>query len=302
MATRWRLGGLAVALLAACYNPQIDDGTLKCSATSECPSGFRCNPNDGRCYKNGGGPSGPADSGAGGSGGVCAVGQGNYGPFAGCSPQIQQTCDPVCQAGCACDERCMNDKGVLTCKQQNPPFKLLTEECDSKDDTCRPGLICLVEDAEDPRRAACNAHCYRHCRNDSDCQSLSTFSKCSIEVAFSGTTLTAKTCTQAPENCNPWGMARCKAVDRPAGTFACYVLSTAPDQTICECAGLLTDGQTCMYEHDCVAGFECVAVSGKRTCRKVCSRDAAPPLGAGCPLLTPTCTAFNGSTKYGYCL
>jgi hypothetical protein len=291
-----RLAWVGLMALAGCYNPHIEDGTLKCSATSECPSGFKCNPNDGRCYSNGGGPSAPVDSGSGG--GVCAVGQGAYGPFAGCTAQIQQTCDPVCQAGCACDERCMADKGVLVCKQQSPPFKALTEECDSKADTCRPGLICLVEDTDRP---ACSAHCYRHCRNDSDCQSISAFSKCSIEVAFSGSTFTAKTCTPAPETCNPWGAARCKAADRPAGTFACYVISGAPDQTTCECAGLLLEGKACMYEHDCVAGLECVAVAGNRICRKVCAI-TPNPLQPGSACATGVCTPFSGSTKYGYCL
>src|SRR5437764_6868924 len=37
----------------------------------------------------------------------------------------------------------------------------------------------------------------------------------------------------------------------PRSTLFPYTtLFRSPDQTICECAGLLTDGQTCMYEHE----------------------------------------------------
>jgi hypothetical protein len=291
----------ALCLLGACYNPQIADGTLKCSALSECPSGFKCNPADGHCYQHGGGPSDSVDSGGGTEAGVCTAAPGLYGPFAGCNAQIQKTCDPVCQAGCGCNERCMADKGVLLCKAVSAPFKGLTDQCDSDADTCRPGLICLVEDAEDPARAACGAHCYRHCRNDNDCQSISPYSKCSIEVAFQNSTFTAKTCTQAPEACSPWGAARCaRPGERPLPTFACYVLGTAPDQTTCECAGQVMAGAKCIYEHDCVAGYECVADSGMHVCKKVCALGATTVLTGGCPV-GATCTPFSGSTKWGYC-
>ena len=297
MKTRTSLALLGAAgfIVASCYNPHIDDGALRCSAASECPSGFDCHASDGHCYRSGGGATGGS-----GGGEMCTVAQGAYGPFPGCTPEIDQTCDPVCQAGCPCGERCKAEKGGLVCQNESPPFQGLADPCDASDDSCRPGLVCLIEDADEPRHAACGAHCYQHCRVDGDCQKVSPISKCGIGVTFPGSNLKLQACTQGPESCKPWGDALCaKTAERPAGTFACYVLTSAPDQTICECAGLVPAGQPCMFEHDCVAGYDCVeGALQDRRCRRMCAMGGNAE--ARCPL-PQTCSSFAGSTKYGYC-
>src|SRR6185436_9912153 len=105
-------------------------GSLGCSDTFACPAGFKCNQADGRCYKNGSIP--PTTGGMGGAGGagggggmggmggtggaggadMCTMPMGVYGPFTGCVPKIDSTCDPVCQAGCKCGERCKLEGGM----------------------------------------------------------------------------------------------------------------------------------------------------------------------------------------------
>jgi hypothetical protein len=43
-----------------------------------------------------------------------------------------------------------------------------------------------------------------------------------------------------------------------APAFGCYILSHMhPDETVCECAGLLTEGAPCEREYQCVPGLEC---------------------------------------------
>jgi hypothetical protein len=68
----WAIPVVAALLLGAgCrYSPDIESGTLKCSAAGECPEDFICG-TDGFCYKPGGGPGagGHGGGGGGGSGG-----------------------------------------------------------------------------------------------------------------------------------------------------------------------------------------------------------------------------------------
>jgi hypothetical protein len=318
----------SVALLVSCYNPQIEDGSLGCSDTFACPAGFKCNQSDGRCYKSGsippsggtggtggaggaggtggrggaggGGMGGGGMGGAGGTGGadMCTAPMGVYGPFTGCTPKIDSTCDPVCQAGCKCGERCKLEGGSPTCRAQAAPFAGPYEACnpDPKLDTCRPGLICLQEN---DARPACAAHCYKHCRADGDC---TMGAKCSIEIQFGAMTSPARVCSPPPEACTPWGAARCGMPgQRPYPTFACYVMSNMyPDVTICDCAGTAKPGDPCMFEHDCEPGSECVVFQMARTCRRVCAVGATTALTGGCPV-GMACNTFPNSTKWGYC-
>jgi hypothetical protein len=303
----------SLALLGSCYNPTIEDGSLSCSATFACPSGFKCNQADGKCYKSGsippltGGAGGTGGGGTGGMGGAGGMGMGGmggdmcmavYGPFPSCTPKNEGACDPVCQAGCKCGERCKLEGGNAVCRAQAPPFIGPYETCnpDPKLDTCRPGLICLQEN---DMRPACGAHCYRHCRVDADC---GMGAKCSVEIQFGSMSSPSRVCSPAPEACSPWGQARCgMPVQRPYPTFACYVMSNLyPDTTICDCAGTAKPGDPCQFEHDCEPGSECVVFMGVRSCRKVCAIGATTTLTGGCAI-GMTCNAFPGSTKWGYC-
>jgi hypothetical protein len=298
-------------LLATCYNPQIVNGGLKCSPNFECPSGYKCNA-DGFCTQDGAslgtGGVGGATGGAGGTGGAvggmggnaCTTPTGMYGPFPGCSsPPRDKGCDPVCQSGCACNQRCKLEGGNNVCRAQDPPFLQQYDACEPKDDRCRPGTICLQESEDHP---ACGSHCYRHCRADSDCPNA----KCTIDVQFGSAATASKVCSPPMDACSPFGAARCSAAaNRPYPTFGCYVMSSSyPDIPICDCAGTTPIGMTCMFEHECEPGGECVLLGMARLCRRVCKvgAPAATPVAlGGCPLMMPTCTAFPGGSQFGYC-
>jgi hypothetical protein len=300
--------------LATCYNPQIADGGLRCSATSTCPSGFKCSQAEGVCRKNGtitppggmggvGGTGGMGGSAGDAGGATCTTPTGQYGPFPMCTPAADSMpCDLVCQSGCACNERCRLQGGSVSCVAQGPTFLQEYDSCVPTDDNCRPGAICLEESDKD--HPACGAHCYRHCRDNSDCTNGS---KCSVNVQF-GTAAAPTTytvCSPPADACNPYGAARCTAArtDRPYPTFACYVLSSSfPDIAICDCAGNVKTDSPCSYEHECEPGSECVAVPGQqRLCRHVCRVGVTglPAIG-GCPV-GMTCTAFPRGTTFGYC-
>jgi hypothetical protein len=300
---------LGSALLATCYNPQIVSGGLKCSPSFECPDGFKCNSADGLCYTEGqpaptGGTGGMAGMGGGGAGGdvggMCMTPTPPYGPFAGCTPVAQdQGCDPVCQAGCACNERCKLDGPVTACRAETQPFIQQYETCNPMADRCRPGTICLQESVDHP---SCESHCYKHCRTDADCP----MAKCTIEVQFGANATKYKVCSPPSDGCSPFGPARCSAAaNRPYPTFACYVMSSSyPDIPICDCAGTTPIGQSCKYEHECEPGGECVLLGSVRLCRRVCKVGLAPGsalLLGGCPMTDPVCTAFPGGSQFGYC-
>ena len=289
----------ATLLLAGCYNPSIQDGGLHCSPNFECPSGFKCNQSNGLCYKSGAIPP-ISEGGVSDDGGMCTMQVGKYGPIPGCTPPSMALsgCDPVCQTGCACTERCKLENGNPVCRVEGPDFKSEYQDCDPKADLCRPGAICLQESDLHP---ACGAHCYRLCRTDTECPGA----KCSVDVQFGTSTTTYKACSPPVDTCQPWGAARCtNQAARPATTFGCYIMSGAyPDLAICDCAGTTLTGQPCMFEHECEPGSECVAVDKVRLCRRVCKLGAGPlatPMTGGCPA-TLTCTMFPGSSVYGYC-
>jgi hypothetical protein len=316
-----RLGLLLLGslLLFTCYNPQIVSGGLKCTANFECPGGFTCSQADGLCYKNGeiptagvggittggsgptGGTGGTVGTGGTGAGGTCATPAAPYGPFPGCTPPADiRGCDPVCQAGCGCTQRCKLQNGNNVCRDEGPNFLNEYAACDPVDDRCRPGTICLQESMDHP---ACGARCYRHCRSDTDCP----MAKCSVDVQFGNSATKHRVCSPPMDACNPWGMATCSSASgRALPTFGCYVMSsTYPDIPICDCAGTLPIGAMCMFEHECVPGAECVLAGGVRACRRMCKVGLPAmspiPIG-GCGLMTPmVCNPFPGSTQFGYC-
>jgi hypothetical protein len=300
--------GLGCLLLATCYNPQIVNGGLKCTANFECPSGFKCNQPDGLCYQEGmippiGGTGGSGTGGGGGdtggSGNVCTAPMGQYGPFTGCTAAPRDKgCDPVCQSGCACNERCKLEGGNTNCRAEGPTFLQQYDACEPKDDRCRPGTICLQESQD---HAACGSHCYRHCRTDGDCPNA----KCTIEVQFGNSATTNKVCSPPMDACSPFGQGMCSSGSmRPYPTFGCYVMSsTYPDIPICDCAGTTGIGMACTYEHECVPGAECVLLGSVRQCRRVCKVGLPVTVGVlmgGCPPMA-TCTAFPGGSTFGYC-
>jgi hypothetical protein len=305
---------LGSLLLFTCYNPQIISGGLKCTASFECPSGMTCSQTDGLCYKNGEIPAGTGGIGTGGSGGMnptggsggtsgaggtCTMPAAPYGPFPNCTPApAAGACDPVCQSGCGCAQRCKLEGGNNVCRDEGPNFLNEYAACEPRDDRCRPGTICLQESSDHP---ACGARCYRHCRADADCP----MAKCSVEVQFGASATKHKVCSPPMDACNPWGPATCSPTSgRNLPTFGCYVMSsTYPDIPICDCAGTTGIGMACTYEHECVPGAECVLLGSVRQCRRVCKVGLPVTVGVlmgGCPPMA-TCTAFPGGSTFGYC-
>jgi hypothetical protein len=229
-----------------------------------------------------------------GEAGMCMAGD-PYGPIAACTPANTQGCDPVCQTKCGCGERCAMDSGMPTCKKQSGPFVGSGGTCQTSQDLCQPGFLCLRESADVD---ACGAHCYRHCRADADCPGGA---KCATEVQFPSGAGT-KVCSSPPEACDPF-VGRCTNTgQRPFPLFGCYVMSkTETNLTSCECAGTKPVGAACMFEHECVPGAECFFLQGAGLCRKVCSTElVVGPNPGPCPA-NQICTPFPGSAKYGYC-
>ena len=72
-ASRTLLGAaLSLVLVAACgYNPNFEDGSLKCGSSNACPDGYSCM--SGRCWKNAGGGGSGGSTGTGGAGGNSAI-------------------------------------------------------------------------------------------------------------------------------------------------------------------------------------------------------------------------------------
>jgi hypothetical protein len=215
------------------------------------------------------------------------------GPLAGCVPMSRGMCDPVCQVGCGCRQRCVLAGGTPTCLSPADDPLERGARCQTSADACRPGDICLAE-----AEPACGAHCYRLCRRDADCAAGAT---CSIEIQFGASTPAARACSPPAEACDPTGEARCSRAGRPLPTFGCYVMSAeAPDSAVCDCAGTARLGEACQFEHECVPGLECVRVAGISTCRRVCRMGAAGgcPAGMAC---APLGTTDRPSTVFGYC-
>jgi hypothetical protein len=288
--------GIAVGLLAgfvlvACYNTaNVTNGGLVCGPDNACPDGFKCLQN--HCWRNGTGPDAGAQA--------CAVGSGKFGPFATCSPaQVipDSTCDPVCQAGCACDRRCTIEPYTLAsfhCETAPPPatFVPVQGTCTNNANSCEPGSLCISDDV-------CPWQCFRMCRKDVDCPGNS---RCSAigPVDITGEPVrNVWLCTPQTEVCSPTGAADCAS---PRAGFKCVFLAgltgvANTDATVCDCATLHDKriGAGCSAEppDDCQPGAVCV----DGVCRQVCDRQGS---GASCSS-GGACNPIYDSARYGYC-
>jgi hypothetical protein len=279
--------GLAALLVVGCYKPDIPEGAFRCGAEQSCPDGFQCV--NGRCFKNK-----PSEDAAGDAAGTCQRQE----LECSASPGPSGACDPVCQSGCACGEKCVNPGGGNTCTTIAMPVQLNYDSCNPDADRCRPGSVCLPEFQD-----RCGAHCYRFCRVDTDCGMNA---RCTGEAQDPAGNPLYRVCSAKIEPCNPTGVAPAcgpgAGPDRLAPAFGCYILSHMhPDETVCECAGLLPEGAACEREYQCVPGLECLRVAGEPRCRKLCTLEGGgvlPPVV--CPL-GQRCMAFTNARKYGFC-
>ncbi len=324
-----RLSGIVVVLswlgaltFAGCYNPTLDSGALGCAEGNVCPDGFTCVGTV--CCKEGTtcGSSGKGGAGGmGGSGGeggmiMSLIPDGGVPPVTACAGPVSCSgkidspgkCDPVCQTGCACNQKCVNQPSGPRCLDVSPQQKPLAvyEECVQQGDLCRPGSTCLEETA-----SACKSHCYRYCRTDADCGGPDV-ARCSNEVVFQNKA-SYVACSAPVQKCSPFGLnADCKGAiagkQRPFPAFGCLILSSRqPDVTVCDCAGSKRETEECTSERECGPGLECVSVTGvdsKARCRPLCAIGKLLPVEGGCRMgmvCTPFQTGAGASRVYGYC-
>lgn len=311
------LGTLALLGLGGCYNTlNVKNGGLVCGPNDQCPDGFTCvkdgpSGQPGHCWKEGTGPdasSGTADATAPKPDAVnplaCTVANATppFGPFSTCSPQDRvignSTCDPVCQAGCPCDRRCVLDPDTYAsflCEdtaQAPTSFIPVQGTCDSPNAaSCVPGSVCIADDV-------CPWLCFKTCRKDVDCPKDSRCSVLTLVDKNNQALQDLNLCAPPIDNCNPTGSATCSAAR--AG-FACFFLAgltgvATTDATICDCQTTHDKslGAECQTKpDDCQAGTVCV----DGTCRQICDRrsSAAACTSGG------SCNPIYGSTVYGYC-
>jgi hypothetical protein len=297
------LGLAALVVLAGCYNPKINEGDFLCGPNGACPAGFKCAP-DNRCYRNvppsDGGTDLPRDVGGGSDviaadGGMCQRG---LSCSMGAAPN---QCDPVCQTGCACDSKCAFVAGKPTCALLPPRPADFYESCIPAADNCRAGAVCAVE----ARPQACGAHCYRTCREDSDCGGTG---RCTEQYLGPNDEFLTKLCGPKIEPCNPTGAApECtgaSATNHPFPSFACYILDAGRDDAAgCDCAGTIEVGQPCSARHSCRPGAECLPdAQGTTICRRLCTLEGSGLPRVGCLGTNALCRPIGNSTKYGACL
>jgi hypothetical protein len=282
---------LAVWAIPACYNTSsVENGGLQCGAGNTCPDGFTCRSN-GQCWRKGTGPSAEA----------CAPAKATapYGPFPSCNAQAipNSTCDPVCQSGCPCDERCiLTSSSTFVCEGGNvnasfiPPFGT----CNEPDtNLCAPGAVCIADSAQ-----RCPNLCYKTCRVDVDCPAKSRCTRTAIYDNGGSLVGGVYLCSPPVEACNPTGAAACNAA---AAGFKCVFLAGLTgvmntDETVCDCESMHAEavGSACSANPDtCQPGAVCI----NEVCRTVCTLGAT---GTGCPS-GYTCAPIYNSSRYGYC-
>jgi hypothetical protein len=295
-----------IVLLAGggCFKPNIKEGGFRCADGGVCPEGFVCDtggtntcwtklPDAGVGGKGGG--AGGGGSGVGGAGGEppCFEAKTDCDPADG--GVDAGLCDPFCQTGCSgCREKCsVNNQSALTCNQvTSNNLKGLLEACTvssggtaAQSDNCAPGLVCLD--------GCGGTRCYQFCQKDQDCPNAA----CDRPVGTNG----QKVCDVPFVDCNPFGAtAGCSGFS----TVACYLSSTHPDKTVCDCpfkAG--APNEACDRSRDCNRGLACAYYAGSRKCLKVCVTDNDCDVG-----VTGSCHAYLGASgagpanaTYGFC-
>jgi hypothetical protein len=293
-----------VGILGApgCYSPNIAPGGFKCNIgilpPHDCPEGFVCNGT--LCVR---GPlvdaaseppvdtnpslDAPVDKPGVDAGHDAPIDRACFQPPMTCAAASGLTCDPVCQKGCGCHQKCAVVNGALACTTPFGPFGAVGDACtiasDGASDSCSPGLTCMMD--------GCGNRCYAYCRSDQDCP----MSACNRDAGGG-----QKVCDVLHVSCNPvktvpatWGC--------PLVNDGCYLSPTAVDVTLCDCpfggngGGI---GAACKLPRECDAGLVCIDPTGGNNflCHQVCSLT-----GANTCLLGGACRPLNLSAKYGFC-
>jgi hypothetical protein len=244
----------------ACYSPNVASGGFFCSDAGACPEGFRCMP-DRKCYKPDSGPEVRMCMDAAPITSAC-----DEGPASG------QACNPTCQKGCLCNDRCTVVGNNSTCKAGGS--KALGTACNVNDDDCAPGLGCVRECGSGFGR------CFQFCRSAADCA----IGNCDVPVGSQH-----MACEVRAQTCDPVGAAAATSCPHPA--LGCYV---SGGTTICDCPGSGQPDGPCTIFNSCAPGYQCLQRAGDPgpRCRQVChnSNDCAAP--------TPRCEPAGA---FGFC-
>ena len=314
---RWalRIGRpLALVILVGgvplgCYKPHIKDGGLRCNLDAAvgnpCPEGFRCDMSIATptCWRNlDGGVDRPFDAGDGGAVDmhvdgliekpttVCFDARPN------CTATDAAVCDPFCQSGCGCLEKCsVNTGGAATCNTLAPgqvrgvqqPCEVLSSGTATQTDQCAQGLVCVDDACGD----GTNGRCYQFCRSDNDC----TDAPCNRDAGggFRYCDVPFVACTPLPGT---------KNTGCPGQGLICYIATSDVSREICDCQfppGSIGDGDVCTFSRDCNPGLACVANQlGIKVCTRVCRLN-----GTDCPVGTCRTLTENGKTNltFGVC-
>jgi hypothetical protein len=313
--TALALGIAAVGIVlggGACYRPNIKDGGLRCNldagASHACPEGFACDMTLLTCWRGPHGGDGgdvPVDMSPDTDGRPDVPTIPCFDAMPACDPSDASICDPFCQTGCGCHQKCtVNADGGIGCGQvvlgdPQMPVGQVFDRCEPTNDNCAPGLVCLNDQ--------CFGRCYQYCRSDNDC--LNSFCSRSVPGGLTVCDVpNADNCIPTPTS----GATSNNCPNSAAGSLGCYISFTHPTHTICDCAGGTFQGQPCSGSRTCLNGLLCADPTndgGASICLKVCNLPGTVDGGGvGCPGALP-CQPYTGSSpsnapnpKYGYCL
>jgi len=312
----------AATLLSACYQPSITNGGLLCSKTAPaCPKGYVCS-TSGHCYKagttptGGGGGQAPGTGGAGGTdGGVDRLDAGSGGsmvdaaadgggkdaevcnqPVANCTPSVPSGCDPVCQTGCGCKEKCSRGvDGVAVC-QPSGGFQPVGDSCSISNeglpnqfDNCVPGAMCLTDGSKES--------CFAFCNASKDCATygglcVNRYLSASVTSAF------VSVCDPPLKTCDPFASASA------SNCANCYITESSASgvsQTVCEpwSGPRVSTTDTCQSSADCTGKRVCptqvISTAARfHKCSNICDL-------SGNHSCNPPETCMLIGNRYGYC-
>lgn len=298
----WALLGVlaATATVTGCYKPNLADGKLLCGPAGACPDGYACV--NGLCWQ--GGIVSPPDG-----GGVVDMAPppdlSCFGAVPECTVTSTGVCDPVCQTGCGCQEKCsVSSAGEAACvpvqgqKAVGAGCNVMGYQSPAQTDDCVPGAVCLYPGGKGTTRA----YCFALCSSDTACPN----SRCvprpvSPPPDTVSKAPTANVCdtpfTQTP--CNPFDNTGC------VGDLSyCYLAPPDPvtgdSRTQCEYfPGPGGISNTCDWSRECFPKFACprnddgAVRPGAGFCLPVC--DSTHPC-----MLGRSCKPYGNT--YGYCV
>lgn len=261
----------AIAALAGCYSPSVNNGELRCSITDKrCPVGFHC-ATDGTCWKNGQDPgTTPPDLGDSGGGNLTAGSP--------CSRNGQ------CMSGfCAPEGVCCNRACTGSCEACNLPGSAGT--CSNVPAGGMPA----------GSHASCGPDAQSTCMRDGTCDGNGGCHLWSDVVCMPGSCDPGTNKATAPSKCD--GMGTCVA----SNAVACDPYLCLPDNSACYTTCTAAVG--CKPPNPCMSG-SCGPKANGSPCSANgdCISNKCSPDGVCCDVAcTGRCEACNVAPNIGTC-